>query len=268
MKHYLASIALAIAGLIGVAYSLELVGCIAAAQASVVTVLPAAPPEPSTDWRLTLLAIGTAISLALHGLHPFLRWLAPRTKTTLDDRLLELDLRWAARIDQLLALLPGAAAALGGTTVNVTTQPPASGPGPASGTIGLLAVLLVGAGLVLQPGCATVERGEQAAKVAALECGKPQLATAAALVARWAVEDALAGKVQWDKHETDALGFGLGVGTCAYAEVVRAWKAKPTVQALAIVAAPDESALAQAGLERLRAKVGGAPIKLADGTVL
>lgn len=133
----------------------------------------------------------------------------------------------------------------------------------ATAVIGIVIVAVL-----LQAGCATAERGGHAAKVAALKCGEPQLATAAAIVARWAVEDALAGKVQWDKHETDALGFGLGVGTCAYAEVVRAWKAKPTPQALALSAGPDEFELAQAGLERLRTKAGGAQIVLADGTVI
>jgi len=114
-------------------------------------------------------------------------------------------------------------------------------------------------------GCATAERAGGAAKVATLKCGEPQLATAAALVARWAVDDALGGRIDWAAHETDALGFGLGVGTCAYAEVRRAWKAKPTVQARAAGPAPDDG---QAGLERLRAKLGGVPIQLADGTAM
>lgn len=119
--------------------------------------------------------------------------------------------------------------------------------------------------LLLVCSCATAERAGGAAKAAALKCGEPQLATAAALIARWVVQDALAGEINWAAHETDALGFGLGIGTCAYAEVLRAWKARPVVQALAAGPVPDAG---QAGLERLRAKLGGVPIQLADGTVL
>lgn len=120
--------------------------------------------------------------------------------------------------------------------------------------------------LLLIASCAPAQRGIGAAKVAALKCGEPQLATAAALVARWAVEDAIAGKVQWAQHETDALGFGLGVGTCAYAEIQRAWRAKPTVQSAALGGqATDDGG---AGLERLRARSGVAKIVLADGTEL
>ena len=116
--------------------------------------------------------------------------------------------------------------------------------------------------LILTFGCAAAHRGYTAGKVAALECGKLNLAPAAALLARWGVEDALAGKVQWDKHEADAAGFALGVGTCAYAEFVRYDKAKPTVQALAVGAVPDDGS---AGLARL---ANGMQVVLADGTVL
>lgn len=133
-------------------------------------------------------------------------------------------------------------------------------------TAGVL--LLAGLFATTQPACAAAERAGAAAKVAAIDCGVPKLATAAALVARWAVQDALAGEVQWAKHETDAIGFGLGVGSCAYAEFLRAWKAQPRPQALAIAAQPDPLAAAEAGLERLRARLSGAPIKLADGTVM
>lgn len=126
--------------------------------------------------------------------------------------------------------------------------------------------LLIGVMLVVSlTSCATAKRAGTAGKVAVVDCGKPALAPAAALLARWAVEDAMAGKIQWSAHEQDALGVGLGVGTCAYAEFRRAYKAKPTVQALATGPAPDDGS---AGLARLRAKLGGAEIRLADGSVM
>lgn len=114
-------------------------------------------------------------------------------------------------------------------------------------------------------GCADATRAETAGKAAVLDCAKPQVATAAALVARWGVEAAIAGKVDWAKIEADAEGFGIGVGSCGYAEFLRAWKHRPVPQAATLGAVPDD---AQAGLERLRAKLGGAQIKLADGTIL
>ena len=116
--------------------------------------------------------------------------------------------------------------------------------------------------LILTLGCATAHRGYTAGKVAAIECGKTNLAPAAALLARWGVEDALAGKIDWAKHEKDAEGFALGVGTCAFAEARRAWKAKPTVQAATLGEQPDDGS---AGLARL---AKGAKVVLADGTVM
>jgi hypothetical protein len=122
-----------------------------------------------------------------------------------------------------------------------------------------LLVKVATAALLLLASCAEAKRGAAAGKVAAIKCGEPQLATAAAIIARWAVEDALAGKIQWPEHEHDALGFGLGVGTCAYAEVLRVWKSKPTVQAATLGGGPDEVAQAEAGLMRLS---GGAEVVL------
>lgn len=116
--------------------------------------------------------------------------------------------------------------------------------------------------LILTLGCSAASRGYTAGKVAALECGKLNLAPAAALLARWGVEDALAGKIDWAKHEQDATGFALGVGTCAYAEALKAYRSKPTVQAMSLGAQPDDGS---AGLARL---AKGAQVVLADGTVL
>lgn len=116
--------------------------------------------------------------------------------------------------------------------------------------------------LILTLGCGAADKAYTAGKVAALECGKLNLAPAAALLARWGVEDALAGKIDWAKHEQDAAGFALGVGTCAYGELVRYYKAKPTVQAMSLGAQVDDGS---AGLARL---AKGAQVVLADGTVV
>lgn len=272
MKDRIASITLALTGLLGVIYSLELVGCIASAQAAVVTVLPAAPAEPATDWRLTLLAIGTGISIALHGLQPFLRWLAPRTRTTLDDRLLDFDVRMTARFDQLLALLPGAAAALGNTTVNVTTAPPRD---PQAGVARpLLLFFLAGAiGGAIGVGaisCATSKHVTSAGKDSVVSCAKadagPLLVLAGELGADAAGAALHTGKVDWDALVDRALAQGLEIGGCAFVALYHALESKepePTSRSLA--AAPDPR---RAALERLRAQLGGVRWELADGTVL
>ncbi|MGE5803373.1 MAG: hypothetical protein ACM358_14095 [Gemmatimonadota bacterium] len=188
-----------------------------------------------------IMAWSVAIYATARTVLELLKVIAPRTSTHVDDEVR----------DALARILADARPA------DPPRQPPSS-------IAGMIGVLTIGAALAVQPACATAERAGGAGKIAALKCGEPQLATAASLIARWAVQDALAGTVDWAAHETDALGFGLGVGTCAYAEVRRAWKARPVVQALAVGPVPDDGS---AGLERLRARLGGVQIVLADGAV-
>lgn len=112
--------------------------------------------------------------------------------------------------------------------------------------------------------CATAHRGYNAAKPAVLDCSKQDLPAAAGLAARWGVDSALAGKVDWAALERDAAGLGLGAATCLYAEFLRYWKAKPTVQAMALGPQPQQDD-GSAGLARL---TNGVRLKLADGTMV
>ena len=231
-----------------------------AADPSISPVIAGVDPTAVAAW---IGAISGGVALILTIAFQALKVIAPHTKTPIDDEIRD-------GIGEILDHLRGQ------STTTVVVAPPAPAPprDPQAGrtSLGLLGIVSIGvlvgvaAEWMTLSGCATVDRAGDAAKVAVLDCAKPQLAPSAALIARWAIEDALAGKIDWAAHERDATGFGLGVGSCAYAEVLRAWKAKPTPQALATSAPPpDEGA---AGLERLRERLGGGPIKLADGTVL
>lgn len=212
---------------------------------------------PIAAWILGGLGALAGIDRLVRALADLLGIIAKRTPNTMDDAVhAKLD-KLADGLDEVVAVVRG-----------VVPSGPARD--AQSGRVGLWPMIILAGsaiGIASQAmwftGCAETKRGAAAAKVAALECGKPQLATAAAIVARWAVDDALAGEIQWAKHEADALGFGLGVGTCAYAELRAAYRAKPTPQALALGSPPDDG---QAGLERLRAKLGGAKIILTDGS--
>lgn len=97
----------------------------------------AAAPAPGINWSFWLglfAAVGTSVSLFLH-------WLAPRTKTTLDDKFRD-------DLDEVLAF----ARNFTGTTKAET--PTSKG----SGTAAMLAVLLLGGIAVTQTGCAASQR--------------------------------------------------------------------------------------------------------------
>src|SRR5262245_13289653 len=117
--------------------------------------------------------------------------------------------------------------------------------------------------------CADAKRGGEAAKVAVVDCGKQLAPGLAAAVARWGVQAAIAGEVDWDSIETGARGLGLGAGSCAVAEFLLAWKDRPRPAAAAArLGESGTMARGQVALERLRAELGGARLRLADGTVL
>lgn len=115
------------------------------------------------------------------------------------------------------------------------------------------------AGYFALMGCATAKHGATSAKTAVIECGKQDLPSIVAAVARWGVESALAGKVDWPSIETQAKGMALGTGSCAYAELIRAFKSKPTVQTATLGGGPDDLVAAEAGLLRVS---GGAEVRL------
>lgn len=126
-------------------------------------------------------------------------------------------------------------------------------------------VLAAGALLVFCGGCATIERAGGASKKALVSCGKEYAPAIASTLAQWGVASAIAGKVNWPELEASALELAEYAGVCAYAEFWRAWNAKPAPTSRSLLAAEVDP---RAGLERLRAKAGGAQLELSDGTVL
>lgn len=120
-------------------------------------------------------------------------------------------------------------------------------------------VLAAGALLVFCGGCATVERAGGAAKHAVIECAKQDAPSIIAGVAHFGARAAIDGRIDWAAIETAAKGAGLGVGSCAVAEFLRALKQQPETEVAARGAAPDLIAQGQAVLERVS---GGAEVRL------
>lgn len=115
-----------------------------------------------------------------------------------------------------------------------------------------VASILFGAGVgavVVVSGCATPK--VQAAKHAAVVCGKEYAVEVAKAVAEYGAKAILTGHVDWSEVETEAKALGVEIGGCAAKEFVAALAKQPTVQARG--GEPDVVAQGQAMLERLRA---------------
>jgi hypothetical protein len=146
-------------------------------------------PPPAVDWLsiiattgVVLVGLGAILGYVSAALH----WLAPRTKTTLDDRA-------AAGVDVIrsdIAELAGAVRAIAGAapapspvSVSVTNHTvPSDLPVTVTKSVpavALLAMLLVGA-IALQPACSgTTQVRATAGATAALNCEQSDLAAAA-----------------------------------------------------------------------------------------
>lgn len=124
---------------------------------------------------------------------------------------------------------------------------------------GALALLLIGAGLALEPSCATVERGGSAGKHAVIECGKQDGPSIAGLLATFGARSAIAGKVDVAAIETAATGAAFGVGSCALAEFLREYKRLAKEQVAALGGEPDVVIQLQGVLARVS---GGAEVRL------
>lgn len=129
----------------------------------------------------------------------------------------------------------------------------------------LTGLALGAAGGLAITGCAETKEYAGAGGHAVIDCGKQDLPAIASLLASLAVETAVAGKIDWPKVETLAKGKGLGVGSCALAEFLRAIKKHPEPQVAAAGGVTDVVVQGQAVLARVS---GGATVRLADGSVL
>lgn len=187
-------------------------------------------PDMTSTIAIVAAILGAA-SLILHVV-------APRTKTTVDDRLRD-------DIDEVLAFVRSAPIPAPPTPKIV---PP---------TLPMFAVLLLGLGLAMQPSCATVKAAPEVAATAIVDCVKADQAPIITLVVQLAA-DALTyvlggGVVDWGALESAAWAQGKVTGGCALAEFVHGLTSK----AVASVAHVSQVDPARAALERLRARAGG-----------
>lgn len=186
-----------------------------------------------------LLALGAAVlaaaSLILHVV-------APRTKTTVDDKIV-------GAIDEILAF--------------VRRQ---IGPGAA------LALVVLGLGAAAQPACTPIGTEATAAGHAIVDCVHADQAPIEALLiqlASDAIQLALhSGAVDWDALEATAEVRGAQVGGCAYAELVHGRPPASSPTAVhALIGAPPRPDPALVALERLRAKSGGVRWSTSGGVI-
>lgn len=224
---------------------------------------PAPPELPWEAWfALAITALGSVRGL-VRGATELVGWISKRTANTTDDNIYRRMDAIADALDNISARLPG-----GGTGTSLHAPVPRK---PQSGRVAwpiaaALCGVALGAWLVAASSCATVERGAAAGKHAALECGEQHAPSIASLLARFGAIAALGG---YDRKafETAALGSALGVASCAYGEFLREYQrlGKDQPAARALVATSDPVVELQ---ELMRQASGGAPVRLADGTVL
>lgn len=228
---------------------------VVAASPPVVQAVQAVEPVPA-PMSTGAIAFFVAIT-ALAALSAIGHVIAPRTKTTIDDRAL-------AKIDELLILMRGSSPPVvtttdaAGTTTTVRLKE--------SGRVhlGVVAFFTLIAMLTLPLlGCATLSNAPSAAKDAVIDCTKADVAAIGVLVGELgadAVTTALGtGKADWAKLEADAIAQGKVIGGCALAQFVAALSksapAAATQQSLVAQASPADDG--RAALDRFRTKVGG-----------
>lgn len=291
-----AMVGLCALGIIGIVIALDAIHQIGVAHADTGQVVAAAPVAPvpvvapvapaggESIMAIIALIVGIVSAVGM-GISNALHIIAPRTKTTWDDRGL-------AKLDEMLGLLrlipvptkPTQAdldalkleadrhfATVSGTAPaeSFDTKTAITAKLPQSGRIHIGAALVLAfAAILALPllGCNTLSSAPGAAKDAVIDCTKADEAAIAALVSELgadAVTTALGtGSADWAKLEADAVGQGKVVGGCALAEFVAALsKAKPPAVAsarLAMVPPPTPADQGRASLERFRAQMGGA----------
>lgn len=260
-------------GIVGIVIALDAIHQIGVAHADTGQVVAAAPVAPvpvvapvaPTGGASIVAIIGLIVAIVSAvgmGISNALHIIAPRTKTTLDDRAL-------AKLDEVLSLMrmlpvppPAESAVSFDSKTAITAKLPQSG----RVHIGAALVLAFAAILALPLlGCNTLSSAPGAAKGAVIDCTKADEAAIAALVGELgadAVTTALGtGSADWGKLEADAIGQGKVIGGCALAEFVAALgKARQPVVAgarVAMVPPPTPADQGRAALERFRAQMGG-----------
>ncbi len=233
------------------------------------------------------------ISIALHAI-------APRTKTTVDDKLAA-DVDAAhSKLDALLALLrglamptsaPGAAPAIATATNATTTSPQTpSAKAAQAGSVGtMLLAALAALGIVsataLLTGCATVRSSTAAGLGAFIDCEDPALAKTAAdleplakaVVSKWIGgspivldTNGLKGDIAGIKDHAQQCAITAAADAIAMAATATPTPDDPaaTFQAHALVTSASSGDQVRATFTSLRSALGWAPLHLANGRVM
>lgn len=255
-----------------VAGGMLLYSCIAHAAAApdpATTASPLGWPEYLGIGLAALAGIKTIVDVLLDGL----RWLAPRTKTTIDDTALR-DLRLVHdKLDALTQLV----ADIVPPKMTIAVVPPRNSQAGVSFLGCMVALTLAGVGVAVIA-CTAAERQAAVtdAKGAVVNCTAQALGTTPGLdvATLVAIANTVAaervkctpagGSLDWHCVEADLLGEGKVLGGCALVKLV---------ETAAIAATPTGSALAssapvppgRAELEDFRARVGGGTWHTATG---
>jgi hypothetical protein len=273
----------ALALVVGIAISMLYV---ARAHAGVAEAAPLAPAMAAVSWDpMVWLAIVLAGVLGLRtvidGLIIPLKAIAPKTETKIDDEVLDF-LRGAHdKLDQVLAVLPGAPAAMA-TVTNVSVapvgpaalaaemkagtavfvSPPSPGAQPGFVARGMLAFLALAGLLIACTQCTAVQHGGTAlVNCIGEDIGTTPGADVATLVAIGELVTSTKAKctppgepISWLCVEGEAIAHGKQIGGCTIVKLVDEFLAPAPGRA----APPPEQGLAARGaLEDFRAKVAG-----------
>lgn len=230
---------------------------------------PAAAQDPGIDWAVVLLAVIAGLS----AVRTVLVFVAPRTKTTLDDRALD-------GIDAMLALLRSRSPGAGNVSISMSeSRDPRDPRGIATPAL-LFSVAFVGLMAVAAgAGCSSVRARGAAAAGAFIDCQAEHLqATLAELVplARPAVSLAIRGDGSVDTTQLRAAAAPLrsDLARCAFAGAIAALAAPQVVARVDLVTGRDveihvggvDPARLLAAFADVRAELGW-PAMVADGVV-
>lgn len=220
--------------------------------------------SPMPGWLEAVALIALVLSglgAILGGLSVVLHAIAPKTKTTLDDRAADSVDRLHDKVDDVLAVVRGIAPA--------PAPPLAKTPqgGFATPSIGL-GIAVFGCFACLVIACATLTTDAKVAGQAVVDCTKqdePKLLQLTLSFASQIIGKVTSGAaVDWDGLESQAEAEGTAIGQCAFLETwAKLHPAAPSGPVPAVAA----RTLVASPLDKMRGHSGGVQWKLSDGTV-
>jgi len=202
-------------------------------------------------WIVAGLAALAGLETLLKGLAMIVRAISRLTKTTVDDDVADGLEAAHAKIGEAFGILNG---------LRLRSQPPPTSP---LAPIAML-VIILGAGVVLQPACATLKATPDAAKTTVIECGKQEAEPILRVAAELGIQAALSaldrGAIDWTTIEDRAAAVGKVVGGCALVRFVAELEQAPhaeSVAAWSLVAPADPVADGHVAVRRLGLRLGG-----------